>query len=230
MDINLVEDIGNNVKYDKTSVESRRVSPGSVPAFNNQSMLHEEQIRKLDDMVYGKPVDDGKQYDAKKEMEKMTGALSSAQITKSGLPESIKRSIMAQPLTLSPIEDPNMTALEERLQRTMPGIQKSMKILSDLDQYDLEQKEKMVSETKPRNDNAATSTIDYSLIKTIVESVVDEKLNGMRQILNESTGNGTPSLSVMNIRNDKFLFLDSDDNIFECQMVYKGKNKAKRKK
>jgi hypothetical protein len=230
MDINLVEDIGNNVKYDKTSVESRRVSPGSVPAFKNQSMLHEEQIRKFDDMVYGKPVDDGKQYDAKKEMEKMTGALSSAQITKSGLPESIKRSIMAQPLTLSPIEDPNMTALEERLQRTMPGIQKSMKILSDLDQYDLEQREKMVSETKPRNDNAATSTIDYSLIKTIVESVVDEKLNGMRQMLNESTGYGTPSLSVMNIRNDKFLFLDSDDNIFECQMVYKGKNKAKRKK
>ena len=230
MDINLVEDIGNNVKYDKTSVESRRVSPGSVPAFKNQSMLHEEQIRKFDDMVYGKPVDEGKQYDAKKEMEKMTGALSSAQITKSGLPESIKRSIMAQPLTLSPIEDPNMTALEERLQRTMPGIQKSMKILSDLDQYDLEQREKMVSETKPRNDNAATSTIDYSLIKTIVESVVDEKLNGMRQMLNESTGYGTPSLSVMNIRNDKFLFLDSDDNIFECQMVYKGKNKAKRKK
>lgn len=230
MDINLVEDIGNNVKYDKTSVESRRVSPGSVPAFNNQSMLHEEQIRKFDDMVYGKPVDDGKQYDAKKEMEKMTGALSSAQITKSGLPESIKRSIMAQPLTLSPIEDPNMTALEERLQRTMPGIQKSMKILSDLDQYDLEQKEKTMAESKPRNDTATTSAIDYALIKTIVESVVDEKLNGMRQILNESTGNGTPSLSVMNIRNDKFLFLDSDDNIFECQMVYKGKNKAKRKK
>jgi len=49
-------------------------------------------------------------------------------------------------------------------------------------------------------------------------------------MLNESTGHGTPSLSVMNIRNDKFLFLDSDDNIFECQMVYKGKNKAKRKK
>ena len=160
----------------------------------------------------------------------MTGALSSAQITKSGLPESIKRSIMAQPLTLSPIEDPNMTALEERLQRTMPGIQKSMKILSDLDQYDLEQKEKTMAESKPRNDNAATSAIDYALIKTIVESVVDEKLNSMRQMLNESTGHGTPSLSVMNIRNDKFLFLDSDDNIFECQMVYKGKNKAKRKK
>lgn len=230
MDINLVEDIGNNVKYDKTSVESRRVSPSSVPTFGNQSVLHEEQIRKLDDMVYGKPVDDGKQYDAKKEMEKMTGALSSAQITKSGLPESIKRSIMAQPLTLSPIEDPNMTALEERLQRTMPGIQKSMKILSDLDQYDLEQKEKTMAESKPRNDTATASTIDYALIKTIVESVVDEKLNGMRQMLNESTGHGTPSLSVMNIRNNKFLFLDSDDNIFECQMVYKGKNKAKRKK
>lgn len=230
MDINLVEDIGNNVKYDKTSVESRRVSPSSVPTFGNQSALHEEQIRKLDDMVYGKPVDDGQRYDAKKEMEKMTGALSSAQITKSGLPESIKRSIMAQPLTLSPIEDPNMTALEERLQRTMPGIQKSMKILSDLDQYDLEQKEKTMVESKPRNDTSATSAIDYALIKTIVESVVDEKLNGMRQMLNESTGRGTPSLSVMNIRNDKFLFLDSDDNIFECQMVYKGKNKAKRKK
>ena len=230
MDINLVEDIGNNVKYDKTSVESRRVSPRSVPTFGNQSALHDEQIRKLDDMVYGKPVEDEKKYDPKKDMEKMTGVLSSAQITQSGLPESIKRSIIAQPLTLSPIEDPNMTALEERLQRTMPGIQKSMKILSDLDQYDLEQKEKTMAESKPRNDAATTSAIDYALIKTIVESVVDEKLNGMRQMLNESTGNGTPSLSVMNIRNDKFLFLDSDDNIFECQMVYKGKNKAKRKK
>ena len=103
------------------------------------------------------------------------------------------------------------------------------KWLDDLPKHlDEKQKEKINENTIQRAPKAASS-VDYDLIRQIVESVVDEKLNGITSALNESVSHGSPSLSVMSIKNSKFLFLDDNNNIFECQMVYKGKNKAKRK-
>ena len=229
MDLNEIENIGNSVKYDRESVESRRVSPNKVPTFANSAQLREAQVKQFDDMVYGKPAENTEVYDPKTDMKRMTSQLSSKAITGSGLPESIKRSIIENPLVMSPVEDARMSELEEKLQRSMPGIQKSMKLLNDLTAYDEKQKEKNVVEVKQTANQASANVIDYGLIKSIVESVVDERLGSMKQMLNESTGNGTPSLSIMNIKNNKFLFLDDNDNIFECQMVFKGKNKARRK-
>jgi len=228
MDLNEIENIGNSVKYNRESVESRRVPPSSIPAYGNAKELREAQVRQFDDMVYGDVVEESQSYDPKQEMKRMTSQLSASAITSSGLPESIKQSIMSNPLVMSPIEDPKMTELEEKLQRSMPGIQKSMKILTDLDKYDEKQKEKINENTIQRTPKASSS-VDYDLIRQIVESVVDEKLNGITSVLNESVSHGSPSLSIMSIKNSKFLFLDDNNNIFECQMVYKGKNKAKRK-
>jgi hypothetical protein len=76
-------------------------------------------------------------------------------------------------------------------------------------------------------------TIDYGLIKSIVENAVKSMKNEIANELNESINRSNAqryneaSLKVMKM-SDKFLFLDSDNNIFECQMVYKGKNKSKK--
>ena len=34
------------------------------------------------------------------------------------------------------------------------------------------------------------------------------------------------SMKIMNFK-DKFYFVDNDDNVFECEMKYKGKKKKK---
>ena len=120
-----------------------------------------------------------------------------------------------------------MNELTEKLAKGIPGIQKSMQILNDLEKKDAEKKELNEDRiTRPTQQGA----IDYNVIRTIIEEVVDEKLSKFAPMLTESHGSNCGALSVMNIRNNKFLFLDDNNNIFECQMVFKGKNKARRKK
>jgi hypothetical protein len=57
----------------------------------------------------------------------------------------------------------------------------------------------------------------------------NEIANELNESINRSNAQryNEASLKVMKM-SDKFLFLDSDNNIFECQMVYKGKNKSKK--
>ena len=160
-------------------------------------------------------------------MDIMTKPLTMENISGSKLPDAIKRSIISNPLIEQPTEDPRMNELTEKLAKGMPGIQASMKILNDLDKIDAEKKElneERIARPKPQ------ATIDYDVIRSIIEEVVDEKLNKFAPMLTESRGSNCSALSVMNIKNNKFLFLDDNDNIFECQMVFKGKNKVKRKK
>ena len=72
--------------------------------------------------------------------------------------------------------------------------------------------------------------IDYDAIRQIVETAVRSLKDELRSELNESVVHSRQndvSLKAMKM-GSKFLFLDSDDNVYECQMVYKGKNKKKR--
>ena len=79
------------------------------------------------------------------------------------------------------------------------------------------------------NATSASVNVDYELIKTIVESVVDKKINELKKgMVNENLSYGSnSSLKAMKL-GEKFLFLDSDNNIFECQMKYIGKNKKRK--
>ena len=80
---------------------------------------------------------------------------------------------------------------------------------------------------KPTGENVAS--IDYGLIKSIIESVVDEKLSQMKgSMLNESRTASLPNIKgIQMINENTFWMLDTSDNIYECSMKYKGKNKRK---
>lgn len=233
MDLNVVDNIGKG-NYDSKAVQSRRVSPSNLPTFSAGGMNLDEQVARFDEMVYGdysEPVAaDGQTYvpkNADQLMDIMTKPLTMENISGSKLPDAIKRSIISNPLIEQPTEDPRMNELTEKLAKGMPGIQKSMQILNDLEKKDAEKRELNEERiARPKQQG----TIDYDVIRSIIEEVVDEKLTKFAPMLTESRGANCGALSVMNIKNNKFLFLDDNDNIFECQMVFKGKNKAKRKK
>lgn len=233
MDLNVADNIGKG-SYDSKDVQSRRVLPNKLPTFNASRVNLDEQVAQFDEMVYGdyqEPVSaDGQTYvpkNADQLMDMMTKPLTMENISGSKLPEAIKRSIISNPLVEQPLEDPRMNELTEKLAKGIPGIQKSMQILNDLEKKDAEKKE--LNEERSVS-TKQQGTIDYNVIRTIIEEVVDEKLSKFAPMLTESRGSNCGALSVMNIRNNKFLFLDDNDNIFECQMVFKGKNKARRKK
>lgn len=227
MDLNEIIEISNG-NYNQESVKQRKVSPRQMQTFSGNMMIMDSNVDNLNEMVFGKPTSDSLQiYDAKEDMKRMTQNLDSSILSKSKLPDMIKESIAKNPLNLSPVEDPKMDALTERLTKAMPGIQKSMGILNQLDNAD-KQKQKTINETT--QSTKTNGGVDYEMIKMIVENAVEKKFNEYRGVINESVNsNATGNLYVMKL-GEKFLFLDDQDNVYECQMTYKGKNKKKKKK
>lgn len=199
----------------------------------------EEQLKSLDEQVYGQYVPteaDKKAYSAEAEMERIKkrmneGDKASVSVN-SRVPKKILESFLENPCNLDTelYEDANMAALTKRLSGKMPGIKNVNEIQKKLDEADKE-KQKVNESLRPKiNENTNGVSIDYSLIKSIIESAIDEKLSTMKQSLDEAISHNTDksgSLKVMKM-GSKFLFLDDEDNVYECKMQYVGKNKKKK--
>lgn len=215
------------------SMASSGVRQSAAPRMNL-----EDQLKSLDEQVYGQYVpiaEDQKAYSAEAEMERIKKRMneeSSASVSvNSRVPKKILESFLENPCNLDTdlYEDANMKALTQRLSGKMPGIKNVNEIQKKLDEADRE-KQKVNESLKPKITEATTSSIDYKLIKTIIESAIDEKLSSMKQTINEAMSHNSDnsgSLKVMKM-GSKFLFLDDEDNVYECKMQYVGKNKKKK--
>lgn len=228
MDLNEVINIGENKNYNRESVEKRRVSSGNIQTFNGKNIISGSELDRLGNNAFISPMSESesKIYNAQDDLERMKNLkIDRNKLANSKIPDFIKESIVSNPLNVDPaLVDTKMNAFTEQLSQKLPGIQKSMGLLQQLEDID-EQKAQKSALTETRSDGG---NIDYEMIKMIVEKVIDEKIGSLTSMLNENIQRSTPSLSVMNIR-DKFLYLDDQDNIYECQMVYKGKNKRRKR-
>lgn len=186
-------------------------------------------VEELNEMVFGKyvPKDDDS-WSADKELEEIKNGRKPKNLDKCGVPKAILESILKNPCEMSP-SDPRMDEFTNRL-ANISGIDNISRINEQLEEYD-QQKENSKKSMLPALDED-TGTIDYDRIRQIVDETVDAKLAAItKALLNENLnhgGNSAPKLGVMQLA-DKFMFLDSDNNVYECKMVYKGKNKAKKK-
>lgn len=185
-------------------------------------------IDNLDNLVFGAPTTDNSVqfYDPKEDMKRMTQGLTEDKLSRSKLPDIIKNSIASDPLTLSPVTDSKMDAFTKKLTEAMPGIQKSMGILEQLNESDKEKKKNRLDETLQTTN--VSGNIDYNMLKSIVEEAVENKFQQYASLLNENINRGGGNVNVMKI-GEKFMMLDDQDNVYECQMVYKGKNKKRKK-
>lgn len=198
----------------------------------------EEQIQSLDNQVYGQYVPSAEEkstYDPQAEMKRIAEreAQGGGYNKNTKVPSRILESILQNPCNLDPeiYEDQNMAALTRRLSGRMPGIKNVHEIQKKLDEAD-RQKQSVSESLKPKTttfESSQQTTVDYSLIKTIVESALDEKITKLKtDIINENVSHqNSNSLNVMKM-GDKFLFLDDQDNVYECKMHYIGKNKKKK--
>lgn len=226
MDLNEVINIGENKSYDRESVEKRRVTNGNLQTFNGRNIISGSDFDRLGDSAFLSPVNEGSTgvYNAQDDLERMKSMkIDKTKLANSKLPDFIKESIVSNPLNVDPaLVDSKMTQFTEQLGQKL-GLQKSVNILQQLEEID-EQKSQKTSLNEVTNNGG----VDYGMIKMIVEKVIDEKFGDLSSVLNESLRRVSPGLSVMSIK-DKFLYLDDQDNIYECQMVYKGKNKKRKK-
>lgn len=182
----------------------------------------------IDKAVYGE-VEKTSGYDPHEEMKRIKERREhggSIDYSHSKLPRQIIESIAANPLDMT-VVDPKMDAFTEKLKQTLPNsFNRSYEIQEKLEKQDRQE----LNEVQGNNNATPLSVnVDYELIKTIVESVVDKKINELKNgIVNESlTYGNNNSLKAMKL-GEKFLFLDNENNVFECQMRYVGKNKKKK--
>lgn len=228
MDLNEVINISQNSNYDSKSAGKRAVSSDDIPVFSGSL---DEQIDSFDELVFGNSnLDESTDnsfhtYDASAELKQVTNMFTAKDLQNSKLPESIKREMANNPLILKSTIDPQMTELENRLIDS--GVAKSMGIIKDLEKMDRQKLNEQKQMQAPKN-NGGTN-IDYSYIKHLIREAIDEKFSQFGNLLTESKDGQSNSLYVMKL-GKKFLFLDDEDNVFECEMVYKGKNKAKKRK
>lgn len=208
----------------ETPVSERRITRQSVSAFVGN-------VDDLTEQVFGnKMLDDGSgkmPYDPKAEMKMIQNGIPQDKLANSKLPAAIKEAIASNPLIVTS-SDPKMDAFTAKL-AAVQGVQKAANIMNQLDEED---KEKENARKAALNENIQRGVnIDYGLIKSIVENAVkslkDEIKNELNESISHNSQHNDTSLKVMKMAN-KFLFLDSEDNIYECQMIYKGKNKTKK--
>lgn len=182
----------------------------------------------IDKAVYGE-IEKTSGYDPHEEMKRIKERREhggSIDYSHSKLPRQIIESIASNPLDMT-VVDPKMDAFTEKLKQTLPNsFNRSYEIQEKLEKQDRQE----LNEAQGNNNaTSASVNVDYELIKTIVESVVDKKINELKKgMVNENLSYGSnSSLKAMKL-GEKFLFLDSDNNIFECQMKYVGKNKKRK--
>lgn len=204
----------------------------------NQNVSLDEQVKLIDEQVYGKYVpskEEKKPYDAKAEWDRIAARETNGgdynQSTR--VPGKILESILKNPcnLDMELYEDQNMAALTKRLSGRMPGVKNVQELQKKLDEADKE-KQTFTESLNPKSTTVeqASVGVDYSLIKSIVSDVLDEKFSSMKnELLIEGKKHEDNKLNVMAM-GEKFLFLDDNDNVYECQMKYIGKNKRKNKK
>lgn len=221
-------------RADNMASAGNRQMASSAPRMNL-----EEQLQALDNQVYGKYVptkEEQEAYSAEAEMERIKNRMNesgkAAVSVNSRVPKKILESFLENPCNLDTelYQDANMTALTKRLSGKMPGVKNVNEIQKKLDEADRE-KQKVSESLRPKQvDTNSNVSIDYSLIKNIIESVIEEKLLTVKQSLTETinrNADDSGSLKVMKM-GSKFLFLDDEDNVYECKMQYVGKNKKKK--
>lgn len=213
-----------------------QVSSGNVSRPIQRKANLEEQLKNYDEQVYGQYVpskEEQKQYSAEAEMKLIKER---ANNTNGGynhntrVPNKIVESILSNPCDLDAnlYEDSNMTEFTKRLSKRITGIKNVQDIQKKLEESDRQSQTNRTIEQRQQNDGNST-IVDYSLIKTIVESVINEKMDSLKkELLDEgiSHNGNTGNLKAMKM-GDKFLFLDDNNNVYECQMKYVGKNKKK---
>lgn len=221
-------ELNNRIEKGKNSVSVNKRSR----TVNQQAL--DEIVESFDKQVYGpiaEPIlkeGEQKPYRAEDEMKMLkeidaNGGRKAVNLEGRNIPRGIVESILNNPLDLKPI-DPKMDELEERLKGNMPGIKAAANILERVDKKEQEAHSKLNENIIPKRNEI--NAIDYNMLKSIIEECIDNKLSALNENIARQSLN-IPSMKLMNFK-DKWLFVDNDDNVFECEMKYRGKRKKKR--
>lgn len=193
---------------------------------------YDEKIAELDEQVFGKYQKPKNEYSAEEELERIKKRNSE----NINVTNPILQEVLNNPYEMSidmVLNDNNIhrKQLEEKLNKKYgSGLEEAKEIFKTLEEKD---KQKAIS--KQQNENITTpninNSVDYSLIKDIIEKVIDERLEKLssKMNLNEDVQKNKSKTGIIML-GENFTFVDNEGNMYKCSdMKYIGKMKIKTK-
>lgn len=169
-------------------------------------------------------------YDPNKEMEEIKQG-NYYQVQNSHLPQAILESLISKPLNVPIPDSLSENVMDEQLQN------RTLDIIDKLDSRDKQSRKNIpqqptrqtVNEQMTYSQPPVNSGVDYNMLVALIEGAIDKKFaQYSNKLLTESKGGNTPQLAFMKLGNS-FTFMDSENNVYECKMIYKGKGKLNKK-
>lgn len=188
-----------------------------------QNYFSAKDLDRLDEFMMTNPNETPQSYDAYDEMEKIKNGTAMKEIKNSKLPKAILHEMTTNPIDTSVFDVNN--DFDEKL-NSMFGLEKSKNILNKLEENIKKKTEPVVLEEKITPPTIDDSVGDFEVLREMISDILDEKLNS----LNESIQNrgGGVQLSMLQQKGDNgFMFIDTDNNIYECVLKKVGRVKVK---
>lgn len=159
-------------------------------------------------------------------------------LKQSKLPAAILESMRQNPCNYDPSVVNTMMGPENALfkklneayakdkEEPVRGVKAIQQINEQLETRDKQIAEETTQITEDIVHNSYTTSMDVAALEQVIERVIDRKLN----MLNESISKKMPSSikSMVLTESGTFRFLDTENNVYECQMKYLGKKKTKK--
>lgn len=188
-----------------------------------QNYFSAKDLDRLDEFIMTNPNETPQSYDAYDEMEKIKNGTAMKEIKNSKLPKAILHEMTTNPIDTSVFDVNN--DFDEKL-NSMLGLEKSKNILNKLEENNKKKPETVVLNEKITPPTKDDYVGDFDVLREMISDILDEKLKS----LNESIQNrgGGVQLSMLQQKGDNgFMFIDSDNNIYECVLKKVGKVKVK---
>lgn len=223
----------------KTNTPSNNASRTNSESINSTyitSSNYDEKIAELNEQVFGKYQKPKDEYSAEEEIERIKKR-SNENIDVSGrVLNPILQEVFNNPYNVNPetvLNDNNIhrKQLEEKLSKKFGnGLEEAKEICKTLEEND-KQKTFLKKPQTEVNETSINNIIDYSLIKTIIEKVIDDRLNNLTDkiALNENVQKSQNKTGIIML-GENFTFVDNEGNMYKCgDMKYIGKMKLKSK-
>lgn len=208
----------------RSSVQQKPLTSNNIDAIDEA--FFKGSGDNVDSFIYGGGMQ--KIYNPQEELESLQNKNYLRNIGNSKLPKAILESFINNPIEVSyeGLMGNNEILTEEVKTR-------SLDIISKLEDRD-KKKNGVVTNSFVNEEIIAKPTdvgvnIDIEQLSKLIENVIDNKLKMyLPNMINESKNSNTNNLSLMKL-GENFTFIDDDNNVYECKMVYKGKAKMKKK-
>ena len=200
--------------------EQRVVSNNLAELESLYSAPSTDRIQGLDYTLYPNG-EERKVYDASEEMREIKEGVRYGNV-QSKMPNAILQSVLSNPLDIPVPSDIDEKLMNEELQN------RTTDIIGKLDARDRQGKVQVSRPQYIAEDVSYDNNSGNGGLADEIGRIIDQKFARLEKRLASGKLGGNAMKLMYLGEGSKFMFMDEANNVYECQLVYKGKGKVKR--